>query len=327
MTLRTKKKKAKGEKEIVVFSGGSGGATILRGLKKYFHNPTAVVTMFDSGGSTGRLRDEFGILPPGDVRSCILALAPEDQSVLLRALLNYRFASQGGLNGHNLGNLILTALGDISGGEEKGIEALSELLQIEGRVLPVTLDYANLYARLANGQILEGETTIDLRTETDLLIKKVYLEPKVKVYPRTEEAIARADTIVFGPGDLYTSIIPSLLVGGVTKALSKTNAKLVYICNIMTKPSETKNFDASMHAREILKYANRDKFDVIICNESSIRKSILEEYAREGKEPVRVTETLSQFTKKIVTKKLVSSSDTLRHDSLLLAETIKEAIT
>lgn len=325
MTLRTKKKKTKGGK-IVVFSGGSGGATILRGLKKYFYNPTAIVTMFDSGGSTGRLRDEFGILPPGDVRACILALAPENQSELLRALLNYRFASQGGLNGHNLGNLILTALGDISGGEEKGIEALSELLQIEGRVLPVTLDYANLYARLSNGQILEGETTIDLRTETELLIKKVYLEPKVKVYSLTEEAIITADTIIFGPGDLYTSIIPSLLVGGVTKALGKTKAKLVYVCNIMTKPSETKHFDASMHAREILKYAHRDKFDVIICNESPIRKNVLEEYAREGKEPVRISDTLSQYTKKIITKNLVGSSDTLRHDSLLLAETIKEAV-
>ena len=325
MILRTKKKKTKGAK-IVVFSGGSGGATILRGLKKYFHNPTAIVTMFDSGGSTGRLRDEFGILPPGDVRACILALAPEDQSGLLRELLNYRFTSNGGLNGHNLGNLILTALGDISGGEEKGIEALSELLQIEGRVLPVTLDYANLYARLSNGQILEGETTIDMRTETELLIKKVYLEPKVKIYPLTQEAIMAADTIVFGPGDLYTSIIPSLLVGGVTKALSKTNAKLVYVCNVMTKRSETKNFDASMHARELLKYAHRDEFDVIICNKSPIRKSVLEEYAREGKEPVRISETLSQFAKKVVTKNLVSSSDTLRHNSMLLAETIKEAV-
>lgn len=326
MISNVKKKKTKGRK-IVVFSGGSGGATILRGLKKHFHNPTAIVTMFDSGGSTGRLRDEFGILPPGDVRACILALAPENRSVMLRALLNYRFTSQGGLNGHNLGNLILTALGDISGGEEKGIEALSELLQIEGRVLPVTLDYANLYARLSNGQILEGETTIDLRTETDLLIKKVYLEPKVKVYLPTQEAIMTADIIVFGPGDLYTSIIPSLLVGGITKTLSKTKAKLVYVCNIMTKPSETKQYDASMHAREILKYAHRDEFDVIVCNKSPIRKNVLEEYAREGKEPVRISETLSQFTKKIITKNLVSSSDTLRHDSDVLAETIKEAVT
>src|SRR5690606_22796189 len=159
MAKKTTKKKTKGPR-ILVFSGGSGGATILRGLKKHFHRPTAVVTMFDSGGSTGRLRDEFGILPPGDVRSCILALAPEDRSGLLRDLLNYRFTSNGDLNGHNLGNLILTAMSDITGGEEKGIEALSDLLQIEGRVLPVTLDYANLYARLSNGQILEGETAI-----------------------------------------------------------------------------------------------------------------------------------------------------------------------
>jgi uncharacterized cofD-like protein len=325
MIPKTKKKKTKGGK-IVVFSGGSGGATILRGLKKCFHNPTAIVTMFDSGGSTGRLRDEFGILPPGDVRACILALAPEDKSKLLRSILNYRFASNGGLNGHNLGNLILTALGDISGGEEKGIEALSELLEIEGRVLPVTLNYSTLYARLSNGQILEGETTIDLRKETDLSIKKVFLEPKATIYPPTQEAIATADTIVFGPGDLYTSIIPSLLVSGVTKALSKSQAKLVYVCNIMTKPSETKNFDASMHAREILKYAHRDEFDIIICNESTIRKSVLDKYAREGKEPVRILDTLSQFTKKIVKKNLTSSSDILRHDSNILAEAIKEAI-
>jgi uncharacterized cofD-like protein len=325
MSVGIKKKKTKGTK-IVVFSGGSGGATILRGLKKHFHNPTAIVTMFDSGGSTGRLRDEFGILPPGDVRACILALAPEDQSELLRNILNYRFSSNGGLNGHNLGNLILTALGDIAGSEEKGIEALSELLNIEGRVLPVTLNYATLYARLSNGQILEGETTIDLRSETDLTIKKVYIEPKAKIYRLTEEAIITADVIVFGPGDLYTSIIPSLLVGGVTKALSKSKAKLVYVCNIMTKPSETKNFDASMHAREILKYAHREEFDVVICNESTIRKDVLKEYAKEGKEPVRIPDTLSQFTKNIVRKNIVSSSDTLRHDSLVLAETIKNAI-
>lgn len=326
MAKKTTKKKTKGPR-ILVFSGGSGGATILRGLKKHFHRPTAVVTMFDSGGSTGRLRDEFGILPPGDVRSCILALAPEDRSRVLRDLLNYRFTSNGDLNGHNLGNLILTAMSDITGGEEKGIEALSDLLQIEGRVLPVTLDYANLYARLSNGQILEGETAIDLRSETDLLIKKVYIEPRAKVYGPTKEAIEEADIIVFGPGDLYTSIVPSLLVGGVSKALAHSKAKLVYVCNIMTKPAETKGFDATMHAREVLKYAHREEFDVVICNQSSIRKDVLREYEKEGKEPVRVGDTLSQFTKKVVTRNIVSSADTLRHDSDKLSAIIKEVTT
>lgn len=313
--------------QIVVFSGGSGGATILRGLKKYFTNPTAVVTMFDSGGSTGRLRDEFGILPPGDVRSCILALAPENQSGLLREMLNYRFASKGDLNGHNLGNLFLTALSDITGGEEKGIEALSELLKIEGRVLPVTLDYANLYARLSNGQILEGETTIDLRKDTDLLIKKVYIEPRAKIYAPTKDAIENADIIVLGPGDLYTSIIPSLLVGGVTKALAHSKAKLIYVSNIMTKPAETKNYDASMHARELLKYMRKEEFDVIICNESPISKKLLSEYEKEGKEPVRVTDTIHQYAKNVVVDNIASSSDIVRHDSDKLAKIIKEVTT
>jgi len=326
MTERKIKKKAKGTK-IVVFSGGSGGATILRGLKKHFHNPTGIVSMFDSGGSTGRLRDEFGILPPGDVRACILALAPEDKSLLLRGLLNYRFTSKGDLNGHNLGNLILTALSDISGGEEKGIEALSKLLQIEGRVLPVTLDYAHLYAHLSNGQLLEGESAIDLRTETDVLIKKVYIEPKVKIYQGAKEALQEADVIVFGPGDLYTSIIPSLLVGGVTKVLATTKAKLVYVCNIMTKPAETKNYDAAMHAREILRYAHKEEFDIVICNQSPIRKDVLNEYAKEGKEPVRIPETLNQFTKRSIVENIVSTSNVLRHDSDKLAEVIKSAIT
>jgi len=318
MKQTDKKKKT----NVVVFSGGSGGATILRGIKKRFVKPTAIVTMFDSGGSTGRLRDEFGILPPGDVRACILALAPEHSSETLRALLNYRFASTGELNGHNLGNLILAALSDVAGGEDKGIEKLSELLHIEGRVLPVTLDRAHLYALLSNGQTIGGETAIDLRTNTDVSIKKVYLEPKTRLYGPAREAIRAADVIVFGPGDLYTSIIPPLLVGGVVHELLHSKAVFVYVCNIMTKPAETKNFDATLHVREMLRYVRREMFDAVICSEGPIGKKLLEEYAKEGKEPVRILDSLNHYTKRTVVRNLMSPADVLRHDSDKLADAI-----
>ncbi|HEX7456742.1 MAG TPA: gluconeogenesis factor YvcK family protein, partial [Candidatus Nanoarchaeia archaeon] len=210
------------EPKIVVFGGGTGIFNLLRGLKRYTSNIVAIVTMMDSGGSSGRLRDEFGHLPPGDVRQALVALSPDDRaSLTLRQLFNYRFSKGEGLEGHSFGNLFLTALTDITGGADKAIAEAGGVLGIRGRVYPVTLTNSNLVARLEDGSEIVGETNIDMRKERpDVKIDYVYLDPKAYAYPEVLKEIETADVIVLGPGDLYTSVIPNLLVDGVTDSIN-----------------------------------------------------------------------------------------------------------
>ena len=220
-------------KKIVRIGGGSSGYTILRGLKQYPLEITAVVNMFDSGGSAGVLRDELGILPPGDVRRALAALADGKQGTILRELFNFRFNDEGSVNGHSFGNLFLAALSSIYGSDIEAIRKASQILNLKGKVLPVSLDKSHIHATLEDGTKIVGETNIDIpKHDGSIPIKKIFLEPPAKIFDEAEQAILDADIIVIGPGDLYTSIIPNLLARGVPEALQKSKGKKVVVCKI-----------------------------------------------------------------------------------------------
>ncbi len=308
-------------KKFVVIGGGTGSYTVLRGLKKHDVAITAVVSMFDSGGSTGMLRDEFGILPPGDVRRCLVALAEENGRNVLRELFSYRFDAECSLKGHSFGNLFLTALTRITGSEVEAIRQASKVLKIKGKVLPVSVDHAHLCAELEDGQIVRGETNIDVpKHDGSLRITRVFLEPEAAVYEATRRAIEQADILVIGPGDLYTSIIPNLLVKGVPEAIQKSHAKKVYVCNLMTKWGETNGFAVSDHAREILRYSGLLMLDTIICNGKQADAALLRKYAQENAYPVQPDAAAEKLAKRIIAEELVREPELIRHDSEKLAE-------
>lgn len=269
----------KKDKRIVVIGGGTGIFSVLSGLKRYPLHLTAIVSMADDGGSTGILREEFGILPPGDIRRALVALSEEEQP--LANLLNYRF-SKGSFKGHNLGNLLLTALTDLEGSFEKAVRQAEKILGVRGEVIPVTLDKARLKAELENGQVIIGETNIDIpKHDGRLKIRKVWLEPACSANPSALKAIAQADLIIIGPGDLYTSIIPNLLVKGITEAIKKSRAKKAYICNIMTKFGETNNFMGKDFLQVIQKYLGDNVLDFALFNNHRPTPERIEKYARE----------------------------------------------
>ncbi len=308
-------------KKIVTIGGGAGSFTVLKGLKKYPIAITAIVTTFDSGGSSGLLRDEFGILPPGDVRRCLVALSEEEK--ILRRLFMFRFEKKSSLQGHSFGNLFLTALSSIFKDDNLAIEKAGELLNINGKVLPVSLSKSHLCATLEDGTIIEGETNIDIpKHDSESKIKKIFLEPKAKLNSKARKAIMEADIIVVGPGDLYTSIIPNFLVGGMLEAMKKTKAKKIYIANLMTKWGETNNLSASDCAKAILFYAGVSKFDYIVCNSRKMSDKTLRSYAKEKKYPMVVDKSLNRFGKEIILKPLWKDSGIIRHNSDLLAKII-----
>ena len=282
------------KKKIVVIGGGTGTYTVLTGLKDADDvELTAVVTMMDSGGSSGRLRDEFGQLPTGDVRQALVALS-KDQSAL-RALFSYRFNKGEGLKGHSFGNLFLTTLAEVSGGMEKALEEASKVLNIKGKVLPVTLSDANLVAEYENGLVVKGESDIDVpKHDGKLRITKLYLEPRAAAFKKTLEAIEKADLIVIGPGDLYTSLIPNLVVPEVAQAICSSSAKKVYIVNLITKYGQTFGFKASDFVSEIERYLG-DCLDFVLINNSSLPEEIIERYKAEEGSPVIDDLTKSRF--------------------------------
>lgn len=272
-------------KRIVCVGGGTGTFVVLSGLKKYCE-PTAIVSMADSGGSTGRLRDEFGVLPPGDVRQALVALASEDTSQVLRELFSYRFDQPGSLYGHNFGNLFLTALSEVLGGEDKAIAEAGKLLGIHGRVLPVTLEGTQLLATYENGRELLGEKAIEaVPDDLNGRIKHLKLIPEVHIFDEARQAIQEAEIIVLGPGDLFTSLIPSLLVTGVREAIQESGAKLVYIVNLMTKRGQTDNFSACDHVTALESYTGRP-FDFILLNNHEVPAKVRDFYAKESVSPV-----------------------------------------
>lgn len=313
-------------KKITVIGGGTGTFVVLSGLKKYPLDLSVVVTMMDSGGSTGRLRDQLGILPPGDLRQCLVALS--DAPLLWRKLFLYRF-EKGDLEGHNFGNIFLAALEKVSDSYDKAIETASYVLKTKGKVIPVTFNKLHLVAEYENGQKVTGEGLIDENHLEKSRIKTAYLKPQGNANPVAIKSIEESEYIVIGPGDLYTSIIPILLVNNVKEAMKRSKAKIVYIMNMMTKSGQTTNYKASDHVKDLVRYLGREP-DYILINNGVISKEILASYNKYNE--VKVINDLDKNGYQIIEKDLVdakkvekNSSDILyrsilRHDSEKVAE-------
>lgn len=264
------------KKNIVVIGGGTGTFTVLSGLKKYPVNLTAIVAMSDSGGSTGILRDELGVLPPGDVMRCLVALSSHTK--LMRSLMDYRFDS-GNLKGHKFGNLLLSALEKITGSFDKAVATVSEILRIDGTVVPVTLDPVHLMAKVGS-KIIRGEETIQM-TKLNGSLEYLWLEPVGRANPKALGAIRDADAIVLGPGNFYASVVPNLLVRKIAEAIVKSRAKKVFVCNLMTKKEHTKDFSVADYTAMLEKYIG-GKVDVVVYNNKTPSADLLKKYAREG---------------------------------------------
>ncbi len=266
-------------KKVVVIGGGTGNFVVLRGLKHYPVELSAIVSMADDGGSTGILRDELGVLPPGDVRQCLVALS--DSSRLMRNLMNYRFEN-GGLQGHSFGNLLLSALEKVTGSFERGVEEAGKILHIKGKVIPVTTHQTRLKMVLLNGKVLEGEGQIYGSQEIDQGYSKICLEPFAQADSHAIDEIMNADLVVLGPGGLYTSLIPNLLVEGIPKALRETQAKKVFVVNLMNRHGQTTRFTAGQHLKEIKQFIGHDVFDYIFINSGKPPEELVQAYAEEG---------------------------------------------
>ncbi len=268
--------------KIVVIGGGTGSFTVLSGLKNYAQNITALVNMVDDGGSTGQLRDEFGVLPPGDVRQCLVALSDSER---VRDLFNYRF-NEGSLKGHAFGNLFLTALQKMTGSFAEAVELASEVLNITGRVEPITLTDVKYCMKIGHGETIRGQfdiSNVDLKGE----LPTIWLEPEAILNPAAERAILEADMLVIAPGNLYGSLAPVLAVKGLREVLQSSPAKKVYICNLVTKPGQTDTFNVIDFANEIERLAGASFLDYIIYNTAEPSADLLEKYAHEGEYAVR----------------------------------------
>ncbi len=275
--------------KIVVVGGGTGSHTLLSGLKALDCDLFSIVTVADSGGSTGRLRDEFGYLPMGDFRMSLVGMAQSDPDAVMRKLFMYRFdRGEQGLRGHNFGNLMLVALTDILKSEEKAFEYASHILNVKGTVLPVTTSQVTLMAEYENGEILEGEASIDYPpSEHDgtLHIKRLFLKDPATISDAAKAALLNADYIIISPGDLYTSILANVVVSGVSEAISHSHAKLIYISNLMSKWGQTYNFKTSNYLHELKKYISRVP-DIVLINNAELPEDILESYSKENNHKV-----------------------------------------
>ena len=305
-------------RKVVAIGGGTGLSTLLLGLKEYTENITAIVTVTDDGGGSGILRREFGILPPGDIRNCLLSLA--NTSDKMGQLLNYRFDS-GSLQGQSFGNLFLLALNNISASFSDAVADMSQILAITGQVLPVSNENVALAATFADGSRVVGETSItEAKKERGLDIRSVSLIPEhVTALPQALEAIREADLIVLGPGSLYTSVIPNLLVGGIAEAVANSNALKLYVLNIMTQEGETERFSGADHVRALL--AHGGSVDVCLYNTREIPDKLAARYMPEDSEPLRPnTEDFRNLGVRLFGGDMLSRNGQLaRHDPLLLA--------
>ena len=307
--------------KIVAVGGGTGLSTMLKGIKKITNNITAVVTVGDDGGSSGRLRQEMGILPPGDIRNCIAALADDED--LVTKLFQYRFKTCEGLEGHSFGNLFLTALCSITGNMVRAVQESSKVLNIRGRVLPSTLDDMKLSAEMEDGTIVEGESNIP---ETGKKIKRLFTVPShCKPLPEVIQAIKEADLIILGPGSLYTSVIPNLLIKEIAEAISKSSAKKIYVCNIMTQPGETTGYSASDHIQAILDHAGYpDMVQAVLVN-NSLPDDLSPDYEKSNSFPVVVDiDAIKAKNINVVTTRLYEENDQkyVRHSPSRLARAI-----
>ncbi len=305
---------------VVVIGGGTGLSTLLRGLKKQTGNLTAIVTVADDGGSSGRLREELGIVPPGDLRSCLVALA--DTEPLMEKLFQYRFIGAGDLTGHSFGNLFIAAMTQVVGGDvELALQESSKVLAVRGQVLPASARPVKISARMTDGTIINGESNISCANKR---IQRVTMEPSdVPAVQSALNAIRDADIVVLGPGSLYTSVIPNLLVGNIVEALRNTRAMRMYVCNVMTQPGETDHYTASDHVRALFDHGGQGIVDYVLVNVEEIASCLLDHYAREGACPVKADiDELEQMGVTVIPAQLVNESNWVRHDPERLARVI-----
>lgn len=316
-------------KKIVTIGGGTGNSILLRGVKNFTSNITTIVTVADDGGGSGVLREDLGMLPPGDIRNCLVALANTEP--IMEKLINYRF-SNGQLKGQSLGNLLIAAMNDICGDFNEAIKEISNVLAITGKVLPMTLDNVKLFAELEDGSTIEGESNITfLNRKNGGKIKRVYTSPKL-ILPLKEsiDSIMDADIVLLGPGSLYTSIIPNLLVTDISKALKETKAEVVYILNIMTQPGETNGYNVTDHVVAIIDHANSNIIDKIVVNSKEVDKYAKYRYKSiENSTPIYITEEDRENMEKLGIEIIEAdicdiSYDYIVHDSNKLMKTILE---
>lgn len=307
--------------KIVAVGGGTGLSMLLKGIKHVTNNVTAIVTVGDDGGSSGRLREEMGILPPGDIRNCIAALADDED--LVTKLFQYRFKTGEGLEGHSFGNLFLTALCAITGDMVRAVKESSNVLSIRGRVLPATLDDMKLVAEMEDGRIIRGESNIP---EAHGKIKRLFTDPaNCRPLEDVITAIREAELIILGPGSLYTSVIPNLLVDEIAKEIASSKAKKIYVCNIMTQPGETDNYTVSDHVKAIMQHANSSNvMDAVLVNDF-LPRNLADKYEKAGSYPVKLDiENLNKLGVQLFSKKLIEDSPEglVRHSSTRVARAI-----
>ena len=319
-------------KQITVLGGGTGSYVVLSGLKKYEIDLSAIVTMMDSGGSTGRLRDQLGVLPPGDLRQCLVALS--EAPLLWRKLFLYRFEN-GDLSGHNFGNIFLSALQKCSANYHEVIETASFVLKTKGEVVPVTYDHADICVEYEDGKFLKGEKFIDSNFQTKSRIKKTYLQPEAQPNPQAINKITEAEYLIIGPGDIYTSIVPIFLVNKIKETLAKSKGKIIYVLNLMTKLGQTPNYKAKDHVRDLENYIGR-KIDYIIINNGTIPQNILKWYEDHGEK--KVEDDIKEESYQVIREDLIDRSEIskdksdklyrsiLRHDSEKLAMVINKLL-
>lgn len=305
---------------VTVIGGGHGLSVLLRGIKSSTSNVSAVVTVADDGGSSGRLREELGIIPPGDLRNCLVALA--DTEPLMEKLFQYRFEGNTALAGHSFGNLFIAAMNEVTGDMETALKESSKVLAVKGRVIPASKEHVRLDAVMTDGTVVEGESQIP---EAHKKIRRVKLFPrKVEAVPAALEAIETADAIILGPGSLYTSIMPNLLVEGVAQTLKKSHAIKIYICNVMTQPGETDNYTASAHAKAILDHTGRGAIDYVLVNSAPIPQDFLD---RTGAQAVEVDEDkINALGCGLIKADLLSETDAGRHDPEKLCKAVMKII-
>lgn len=335
MTAQPKKKKQQRGMRVVALGGGTGLSALLRGLKHHVvrrQEPTptekrpisdlaAIVTVTDDGGSSGRLRRENRILPPGDIRNCMVALANDE--ALLSRLFQYRFHAGRGLTGHNFGNLFLAALTHVTGDFAEAVRVSSKVLAIRGRIFPSTVANVMLEASLENGKRVHGETTI---SASRVPIRKLQLNPRhVRAVPEAIEAIRRADLILLGPGSLYTSILPNLLIPEIAQAIARSKAPRVYIANLMTQPGETTGYPLSEHLKAIERHVPKRMVDVVVANRKNISPEVARRYKKEGAERVVVDfPALQELRVRVILDSLLEEHGVIRHDSDRLARLLLE---
>jgi uncharacterized cofD-like protein len=314
--LVTYRQRERGPK-IVTIGGGTGLSTMLRGLKNYSANITAIVTVADDGGSSGRLRRELGVLPPGDFRNCIVALA--DAEPLMSRLFQYRFGQGSGLDGHSFGNLFIVAMSGITGNFEEAIREASRVLAVRGQIIPSTLENVTLCAELEGEQHVLGESKISAANQP---IQRVYLQPeRPAAFPDAVRAILDADIVIVGPGSLYTSILPNLLVDGIAKAVTSTQALRVYVCNVATQPGETDEFRASDHVQALLKHVRGRPIDVVLANDNQSGAIKPEWHVQHVVADVEAIEALGV---EVALHDVVDPHNALRHSPEHLASAIEQ---